>query len=89
MMPISQLLWRSACFRRRRTNGQGKLGETEEGVFDALTDVHFKGVYVLMQQLLPQIAGVGAIVRVSSGLSPITIWGYGPHAAVKSAVQMT
>ena len=83
-MPISQLLWRSACFRRRRTNGQGKLGETEEGVFDALTDVHFKGVYVLMQQLLPQIAGVGAIVRVSS-----TIPGYGPHAAVKSAVQMT
>jgi len=42
-----------------------------------------------MQQLLPQIAGVGAIVRVSSGLSPITIPGYGPHAAVKSAVQMT
>ena len=58
-------------------------------MFDALTDVHFKGGYVLMQQLLPQIAVVGAIVRVSSVRSPITIPGYGPHAAVKSAVQMT
>jgi len=53
-------------------------------VFDALTDVNFNDVYVLMQQLLPQIAGVGAIVRVSS-----TIPGYGPHAEVKSAVPMT
>lgn len=53
-------------------------------MFDALTDVNFNDVYVLMQQLLPQIAGVGAIVRVSS-----TIPGYGPHAARKSAVPMT
>jgi NAD(P)-dependent dehydrogenase (short-subunit alcohol dehydrogenase family) len=69
------------------TNGQGKLGETEEAVFDALADVHFKGVYFLTQQLLPQIADAGAIVCVSSGLTRIAIPGYGPYAAMKAAVE--
>ena len=69
------------------TNGQGKLGETEEGVFDALANVHFKGVYFLTQQLLAQIADGGAIVCVSSGLTRIAIPGYGPYAAMKSAVE--
>lgn len=68
-------------------NGQGKLGETKEDVFDALVGVHLKGVYFLTQRLLPQIADGGAIVCVSSGLTRMTLPGYGPYAAVKSAVE--
>jgi NAD(P)-dependent dehydrogenase (short-subunit alcohol dehydrogenase family) len=70
-------------------NGQGKLGETKEEVFDALVNVHFKGVYFLTQALLPQIADGGAILCVSSGLTRMTIPGYGPYAAIKSAIETT
>jgi NAD(P)-dependent dehydrogenase (short-subunit alcohol dehydrogenase family) len=68
-------------------NGQGKLGDTQEEVFDALADVHFKGVYFLTQQLLPRLADGGAIVCVSSGLTRIAIPGYAPYAAMKAAVE--
>ena len=70
-------------------NGQGKLGETKEDVFDALVDVHFKGVYFLTQALLPQIADGGAILCISSGLTRMTVPGYGPYAAMKSAIETT
>ena len=68
-------------------NGHGKLGDTQEAVFDALAQVHFKGVYFLTQQLLPQVADGGGIVCVSSGLTRIAIPGYAPYAAVKAAVE--
>jgi len=68
-------------------NGQGKLGDTKEEVFDALAHVHFKGVYFLTQQLLPRLADGGAILCVSSGLTRIAIPGYGPYAAMKAAVE--
>ncbi|NML44560.1 SDR family oxidoreductase [Ramlibacter sp. G-1-2-2] len=68
-------------------NGQGKLGETQEAVFDALAHVHFKGVYFLTQQLLPQLQDGGGIVCVSSGLTRISIPGYAPYAAMKAAVE--
>lgn len=70
-------------------NGQGKLGETKEEVFDALVDVHFRGVYFLTQALLQRIADGGAILCVSSGLTRMTIPGYGPYAAMKSAIETT
>jgi NAD(P)-dependent dehydrogenase (short-subunit alcohol dehydrogenase family) len=65
--------------------GHGKLGETDEAVFDALANVHFKGVYFLTQQLLPHVADGGGILWVSSGLTRIAIPGYGPYAAMKAA----
>jgi len=68
-------------------NGQGKLGDTREDVFDALANVHFKGVYFLTQQLLAQVADGGAILCVSSGLTRIAIPGYAPYAAMKAAVE--
>jgi NAD(P)-dependent dehydrogenase (short-subunit alcohol dehydrogenase family) len=68
-------------------NGQGKLGDTQEEVFDALAHVHFKGVYFLTQQLLPRLADGGGIVCVSSGLTRIAIPGYAPYAAMKAAVE--
>ena len=68
-------------------NGQGTLGSTLEKVFDDLANVHFKGVYFLTQQLLPQLADGGSIVCISSGLTRTTIPGYAPYAAMKAAVE--
>jgi len=63
------------------------LGQTTEQQFDALANVHFKGVYFLTQELLPQIADGGAIVCVSTGLARFAIPGYGPYAAMKGAIE--
>ena len=48
------------------------IAETTEAQFDALVDVHFKGVFLLTQALLPLIADGGRIVNHSSGLTPVS-----------------
>jgi NAD(P)-dependent dehydrogenase (short-subunit alcohol dehydrogenase family) len=67
--------------------GTSLLGQTTEAQFDALLNVHFKGVYFLTQQLLPQIGDGGGIVCLSTGLARFAIPGFGPDAAMKSAVE--
>lgn len=64
------------------------IGETSEGQFDRLVDVHFKGVFFLTQALLPLIADGGRIVNLSTGLTRITYPGYAAYAAVKGAVEV-
>jgi len=68
-------------------NGNAKLGETSEQMFDGLMQVHFKGVYFLTQQLLPLVADGGSIVCLSTGLTRFAIPGYGPYAAMKGAIE--
>lgn len=43
------------------------LADTTEAQFDALVNVHFNGVFFLVQKLLPLLADGGRIVNVSSG----------------------
>lgn len=64
------------------------LSETTEQQFDALMNVHFKGVFFLTQQLLPQIADGGSILNLSSGLTRFSLPGYGAYAAMKGAVEV-
>lgn len=64
------------------------LSDTTEQQFDALMNVHFKGVFFLTQQLLPQIADGGRILNVSSGLTRFALPGYGAYAAMKGAVEI-
>lgn len=64
------------------------LSETTEQQFDALMNVHFKGVFFLTQQLLPQIADGGRILNYSSGLTRFALPGYGAYAAMKGAVEV-
>lgn len=45
------------------------FGETTEAQFDALFNVHIKGVYFLTQALLPIMADGGRIINFSSGLT--------------------
>lgn len=64
------------------------IGQTTEAQFDALVNVHFKGVYFLTQTLLPLLAEGGRIVNLSSGLTRTSFPGYATYAAVKGAVEV-
>lgn len=61
--------------------------QVTEGVFDEFLNVHFKNVFFLTQKLLPQLAGGGAIVTVSSGTTRFSNPGYAVYASMKGAVE--
>jgi NAD(P)-dependent dehydrogenase (short-subunit alcohol dehydrogenase family) len=63
------------------------IADASEAQFDRLVDVHFKGVFFLVQALLPLLADGGRIVNLSSGLTRMSYPGYGAYAAVKGAVE--
>jgi NAD(P)-dependent dehydrogenase (short-subunit alcohol dehydrogenase family) len=64
------------------------IGQTSEAQFDALVNVHFKGVYFLTEALLPLIADGGRIVNLSSGLTRVAYPGFAAYAAAKGAVEV-
>lgn len=64
------------------------FGAFTEADFDALMNVHFKGVFFLTQTLLPLIADGGRIVNTSTGLARFSIPGYSAYAAMKGAVEV-
>ena len=64
------------------------IAETSEAQFDALINVHFKGVFFLTQTLLPLIADGGRIVNLSSGLTRFSAPGFGAYAAAKGAIEV-
>jgi NAD(P)-dependent dehydrogenase (short-subunit alcohol dehydrogenase family) len=64
------------------------FADSTEAQFDALMNVHFKGVFFLTQALLPQLADGGAIVLVSTGLTRFAIPGYAAYASMKGAVEV-
>lgn len=84
--------WQRETFDHLVNNaGQGiyaTIDQTTEAQFDALVNVHFKGVYFLTQALLPLIAGGGRIVNLSSGLTRVSFAGYAAYAAAKGAVEV-
>lgn len=59
-----------------------------EADFDAVVNVHFKGVYFLTQKLLPLINDGGRIVNISSGLTRVSVPGSSAYAAAKGAVEV-
>ncbi|WP_459614244.1 SDR family oxidoreductase [Bordetella sp. 2513F-2] len=64
------------------------IADTTEAQFDALVDVHFKGVFFLTQALLPLLADGGRIVNLSSGLTRVSYPGFAAYAAAKGAVEV-
>lgn len=64
------------------------IGDTTEAQFDGLFDVHVKGVFFLVQALLPLIADGGRIVNFSSGLTRVSYSGFSAYAAAKGAVEI-
>lgn len=63
------------------------LGQTTEENFDALTNVHFKGVYFLTQTLLPLQNDGGRIINVSSGLARFSNVGYAVYGSLKAGIE--
>lgn len=64
------------------------FAETSEAQFDGLFDVHVKGVYFLIQTVLPMIADGGRIVNLSSGLTRVSVEGFSAYASAKGAVEV-
>jgi NAD(P)-dependent dehydrogenase (short-subunit alcohol dehydrogenase family) len=70
------------------TGTHASFAETTEAQFDALVNVHFKGVFFLTQRLLPLLSDGGRIVNVSSGLARFALPGYSAYAAMKGAIEV-
>lgn len=64
------------------------FADTTEAQFDAVVNVHFKGVYFLTQKLLPLINDGGRIVNISSGLARVAVPGSSAYGAAKGAVEV-
>ncbi len=64
------------------------LAETTEKEFDAMTNVHLKGVFFLTQQLLDVIEDGGRILNMSTGLTRFCMQGFGAYAAMKGAIEV-
>ena len=62
--------------------------QTTEEDLDQLYNVHFKGVFLLTQKLLPLLNDGGRIVNISSGLARFTIPGTSAYASMKGAVEV-
>ncbi|CAM4365699.1 SDR family NAD(P)-dependent oxidoreductase [Bordetella muralis] len=70
--------------------GHGEMADfaaTTEAQFDALFNVHVKGVFFLTQALLPVLADGGRIVNFSSGLTRASFPGFSAYSAAKGAVE--
>lgn len=64
------------------------ISGTTEAQFDGLFNVHVKGVFFLVQALLPLLADGGRIVNFSSGLTRVSYPGFAAYSAAKAAVEM-
>jgi NAD(P)-dependent dehydrogenase (short-subunit alcohol dehydrogenase family) len=62
--------------------------QVTEADFDAVVNVHFKGVYFLTQKLLPLMNDGGHIVNISSGLTRVSVPGSSAYAASKAAIEV-
>ncbi len=64
------------------------IDKVTEADFDAVVNVHFKGVFFLTQKLLPLINDGGRIVNISSGLMRVSLPGSSVYGAAKGAVEV-
>jgi NAD(P)-dependent dehydrogenase (short-subunit alcohol dehydrogenase family) len=67
---------------------QAPFALTTEEQMDSMYYIHFKGVFLLSQRLLPLMNDGGKIVNVSSGVTRITFPGLSVYAAMKGAVEV-
>jgi NAD(P)-dependent dehydrogenase (short-subunit alcohol dehydrogenase family) len=62
--------------------------ETTEAQLDGVINIHFKGVFMLTQALLPLMNDAGAILNLSSGLARFSYPGSSAYAAMKGAIDV-
>lgn len=64
------------------------FAETTEEQFDAVSNVHYKGVFFLTQKALPFINDGGRIINISSGLARFSLPGYSAYASLKGSIEV-
>jgi len=64
------------------------FAETTEEQFDAIFNIHYKGVFFLTQKALPFINDGGRIINISSGLARFSSHGSSVYASMKGAVEV-
>jgi NAD(P)-dependent dehydrogenase (short-subunit alcohol dehydrogenase family) len=67
---------------------RASFAETTEEQFDAIMNIHLKGVYFLTQKTLPLLSNGGRIINISSGLARFSHPGSSAYAAMKGAVEV-
>lgn len=70
------------------TGGHTSFVNATEDEFDALVNIHYKGVYFLTQKLLPYLNDGGSIVNISSGLARFSHPNTSMYASVKGAIEV-
>lgn len=63
------------------------FADTTEAQLDQMYNIHFKGVFLLTQTLLPVLADGARIVNISSGLARFATPGFAAYAAMKGAIE--
>ena len=63
------------------------FAETKEEDFDALMNIHFKGVFFLTQKALAVINDGGRIINLSTGLARFSSPGYAAYASMKGGIE--
>jgi NAD(P)-dependent dehydrogenase (short-subunit alcohol dehydrogenase family) len=61
--------------------------QVTEQLFDDFLNVHFKGIYFLIQKVIPMINDNGAIINISTGTTRFCVPGYSVYASMKAAIE--
>jgi NAD(P)-dependent dehydrogenase (short-subunit alcohol dehydrogenase family) len=64
------------------------FSDVTEQMFNEFLNVHFKGVYFLIQKSLPLLNDNGGIINISSGSTRFAVPGYSVYASMKGAVEV-
>ncbi|WP_308992490.1 SDR family oxidoreductase [Mariniflexile litorale] len=64
------------------------VAEVTEAQLDDIVNIHYKGVFFLIQKALPFINDNGAIINISSGLTRIIYPGSSVYGSLKAAVEI-
>ncbi|MCL1668341.1 SDR family oxidoreductase [Elizabethkingia ursingii] len=70
------------------TGGHTAFVDATEEEFDAMVNIHLKGVYFLTQKLLPYLNDGGSIINISSGLARFSHPNTSMYAGVKGAMEV-
>lgn len=62
--------------------------QVTEELFNDFLNVHFKGIYFLIQKCLPNINHGGCIINISTGTTRFSNPGYSVYASMKGAIEV-
>jgi len=87
-----QTKWNTASFDFLINNaGMGAtvpFEQVTEELFNDFLNVHFKGIYFLIQKCLPNINHGGRIINISTGTTRFSNPGYSVYASMKGAIEV-